>query len=83
MIEATNQFGQSTSLITEDFNDDEGVFKASLLRDANTPNVDNALFEGDEMRCHSMTISLENTNTQLVKLFLVEIGLNASFLTGK
>ena len=83
MPEATNQFGQSTSLITDDFVDDEGVFKASLLRDANTPNVDNALLEGDEMRCHSMTISLENTDTQLVKLLLVEVGLNASFLTGK
>jgi hypothetical protein len=83
MPEATNQFGQSTSLITADFIDEEGVFKASLLRDVNTPNVDNALLEGDEMRCHSMTITLENADTQLVKLLLVEVGLNASFLTGK
>jgi hypothetical protein len=83
MPEATNQFGQATSLIEDDFIDDEGVFKASLLRDSNTPNVDNPLLEGDEMRCHSMVISLENTDTELVKLFLVEVGLNASFMTGK
>ena len=83
MPEATNQFGQKTSLIVDDFDDDEGVFKASLLRDENTPNVENPLIEGDVMRCHSMTIEIENIDTELVKLFAVEIGLNPSFLTGK
>lgn len=80
---AFNQFGQKTSLIVEDFLDDEGVFKAAFLRDENTPNVVNPLIEGDDMRCHSMSINLENTDTELVKIFLVEISLSASLLTGK
>jgi hypothetical protein len=83
MPEAVNQFGQRTSLVVEDFFDDEGVFKAAFLRDQNTPNVTNPLIEGDDMRCHSMTITLENNETQLVKLFLVELSLNPSLLTGK
>ena len=80
---ATNQFGQETSLIIDDFVDDEGVWKSALLRDVNTPNVDNPLFEGDEMRCHSMTVRLENSETELVKIFAIGIGLNLSQLTSK
>jgi hypothetical protein len=83
MKSATNQFGQKTSLIVEDFFDDEGVFKAAILRDENTPNVTNPLIEGDDMRCHSMNIELENTDTELVKIFSVEVGVVPSLLTGK
>lgn len=80
---ARNQFGQETSLIVDDFVDDEGVWKAALLRDVNTPNVTNPLFEGDEMRCHSMVVRLENIDTELVTIFSVGIGLNPSQLTSR
>jgi len=83
MPEATNQFGQKTSLTSNDFVDDEGVFKSELLMDENTPNVDNPIIEGDNIRCHSLAITLENSDTELVKLFEVGIGLYPSQLTGK
>lgn len=83
MTQATNQFGQKTSLIESDFVDDEGVYKSELLMDENTPNVANPLIEGDNIRCHSLDISLQNSEAELVKLFGVGIGLNPSQLTGK
>lgn len=83
MPEATNQFGQKTSLIESDFFDDEGVFKSEILMDENTPNVTNPLIEGDNIRCHSLTILLQNSDTKLVKLTNVGIGLNLSELTGR
>lgn len=78
-----NQFGQSSSLIADDFTDEEGVWRASFLRDENTPNVTNPLFEGDEMRCHSMDITIENNDTELVTIFNVGINLNSSELTDR
>jgi hypothetical protein len=83
MPKATNQFGQETSLIEDDFTDDEGVFKAHLLKDINTPNVDIPLIEGNDIRCHSMDITLENTDTEEVKIFSAGINLTKSELTGK
>lgn len=83
MPEATNQFGQSTSLITSDFVDDEGVWKAALLKDANTPNVALPLIEGDDIRCHSLDITLENDDTELVKIIEAEISLELSEMTKK
>jgi len=67
----TNQFGQESSLIEGDFDEFEGVYKAFYLRDANTPNVDLPLIEGDTLRCHSLVCELENYNTEEVKLFAV------------
>lgn len=83
MSSATNQYGQKTSLLTSDFEDSEGVWKAALLKDENTPNVQNALIEGDTMRCHSLTIRLENNDPELVKLFSVGLNLNLSELTNR
>lgn len=83
MPEAKNQFGQKTSLLESDFFDDEGVYKAAFLMDENTPNVSNPLIEGDNIRCHSLSVLLKNSDTELVKIFNVGIGLNPSLLTGK
>ena len=83
MPQAINQFGQKTSLITDDFDNDEGTFKAALLKDENTPNVTLPLIEGDEIRCHSLDITLENEDTELVKLFEVGINETESKLTNK
>lgn len=83
MVEATNQYDQRTSLEVEDFEDVEGVYKASLLKDENTPNVTNALIEGDEMRSHSLAITLENDTTDFSKLFSVGVGVTLSELTNR
>jgi len=83
MSEATNQNGQKTSLIADDFDDVEGVYKAALLKDENTPNVAVPLIEGDEIRGHSLTITLENDSTGFVKLFSVGVGVTLSELTNR
>jgi len=83
MPKATNQFGQETSLDVIDFEEEEGVYKAAFLRDVNTPNVTLPLIEGDEIRCHSLTIDIENNSSELVKLFSVAIGLGLSELTNR
>ena len=83
MVEATNQYGQKTSLLESDFEDVEGVYKASLLRDENTPNVALPLIEGDEMRSHSLAITLENDSTDFSKLFSVGVGVTLSELTNR
>jgi hypothetical protein len=68
-----NQFGQSSSLIGEDFETFEGVHKASLLQDANTPNIDLPLINGDDIRCHSITVTLQSTTEGEQKLFAAAI----------
>lgn len=80
---ATNQFGQETSLLTTDFELNEGVYYAGLLKDANTPNVSYPLIEGDDMRCHSMTMVFTNTNTGFVKMFAVTVRFGFSEMTNK
>ena len=78
-----NQFGQESSLIVEDFSDEEGVYKSNFLKDSNTPNVDLPLIEGDDLRCHSMDIEMENADTEEVKLFSVGINVTSSQLTNR
>lgn len=81
MPQAINQFGQKTSLIIDDFVDDEGVFRSNFLKDENTPNVDLPLIEGDDIRCHSLDIELENNDTEEVKIFNVGIDVTESKLS--
>lgn len=83
MSEATNQYGQKTSLIDTDFEDVEGVYKATLLRDENTPNEQYPLIEGDVMRSHSLVITLDNESTDFQKLFSVGVGVTLSELTNR
>lgn len=79
-VDATNPFGQATSLEYTDFEEREGVFYAQLLRDINTP-VDLPILFGDVMRCHSMDIVLENNQTGETRLFAVNIRSERSMLT--
>jgi hypothetical protein len=81
MTSAINQFGQKTSLIEEDFEEREGVFYSNILRDENTPNVSLPLLEGDDMRCHTMEIELENDSTSYQKLTAVGVRSSRSMLT--
>jgi hypothetical protein len=83
MPTAVNQYEQETSLLTTDFEDVEGVYKTSFLRDANTPNKQFPLIEGDEMRSNSMDITLENDSQEFVKLFSVGVGVTLSELTNR
>ena len=83
MPEATNQFGQKTSLITDDFEDVEGVWKSAFLKDENTPNLALPLIEGDTIRCHSLTVQLQNVDTELVKIFSVGLNVELSELTNR
>jgi len=83
MPEATNQYGQKTSLITDDFEDVEGVWKAAFLKDENTPNVNLPLIEGDTIRCNSLTIKLRNNDTDFVKIFSVGVNVELSELTNR
>lgn len=80
---AANQYGQKTSLIEDDFVDNQGVWASEFFRDENTPNVTNPLIEGEEMKCHSMDIKIENSDTELVKIFEVGIGVVVSQLTNR
>jgi len=51
--------GQRSSLIEADYVDDEGVAKAGLLRDINTP-VQLPLINGDPLRSSSLTVRFSN-----------------------
>jgi len=72
MPEATNQFGQKTSLIKADFEELEGTYYSPFLMDENS-GVELPLLEGDPMRCHTMTLTLENDSTDYVRMFSTTI----------
>lgn len=80
---ATNKNGQETNLEYTDFEDVEGVYKATLLKDINTPNVAEPLIEGDEMRDTFLDITIENESTDFVKLLSVGVGVTLSEMTNK
>lgn len=81
--EITNQFGQESELLTEDFKNIEGVWWAALLRDKNTPNVTLPLIEGDDMRGHELIVKLRNTSTDFSKLFSTGLKFEHSELTNR
>jgi len=83
MPEATNHNGQKTSLILDDFEDVESVYKAAFLQDVNTPNVDIPLIEGDNIRGNSLLITLENDSTDFVKIFSVGVNFGSSELSNR
>lgn len=83
MDEATNEFGQKTILSDENWEEKEGVFSSTLLRDENTPNTANALIEGDLMRCHSMLMKFVNKGTEYTKIFSVGINHHNSERTNR
>lgn len=82
-IEATNQNSQKTSLLTTDFEEKEGVYYAAFLKDENTPNVSQPLLEGDDMRCHSMTIKTSITTNEYFRMFSMGIHSELSELTNR
>lgn len=72
MIDGSNEYGQSTVLDQDgDFVDFEGVYKAAMLQDINTPNVVNPLIEGDDIRSHSFRGNFEYEGTTYSRLFSI------------
>jgi len=83
MIEGKNQVGQSTNLIKEDFETIESHHYAAFWKDVNTPNTDNPLIEGEDMRSYTMSLLLRNDSVTLEKLFSIGIRYEVSELSGK
>lgn len=79
----TNQYGQKSFLEVTDFELNEGVYYAALLKDINTPNVALPLIEGDDMRCYEMTIDMTNNSTNFVRLFAINVGFKFSEFTNR
>ena len=87
--EIVTQGGQKTSLTVEDFQDDQGqglvftnketIHYAHLWQDENTQNVDNPLFEGDDMRDTSILVKLKNDDTNEQRVFSVKMNYTLSY----
>jgi hypothetical protein len=80
MTSAVNDRDQSTSLLTTDFELREGVYYAAMLRDENTPNVSNPILNGDEMRGHSLDVTLSDDSATAQTLFSVGVRFEPSML---
>lgn len=78
--EISNSYNQESELDATDFENFESVYKAHFLMDKTTPNVVNPLIEGDNLRCHSLVVKLENDSTTDEKLFSVGVGFSMSEL---
>ena len=68
----TNERGQSTSLINDDFEEKEGRQWANVLMDENTPlvgGITNPITQGDLMIGTYFIAKINNTATSLVKVF--------------
>lgn len=85
--------GQKSSLIEQDFQDDngdglvfdakEGIHYAAILKDENTPNVDIPIIEGDDMRDASILIKFVNDSTEQERLFATHVNFSVSFRSNK
>ena len=76
MNEGTNERGQSTSLLNEDFDNIEGRQWSDILMDENTPiegDVTNPITQGDLMIGTYFTAKINNTATTLVKVFSITL----------
>ena len=83
LIEGKNQIGQSTNLIKEDFETVESFHYAAFWKDANTPNIDNPLIEGEDMRSFTMSLLIRNDSVSLEKLFSIGVRYEVSEFSGK
>lgn len=76
VYEFTNNKGQLSNLIGTDanlgdFELNEGIYYAALLRDSTTPNVINPLINGDDMRDVIIVAKMRNVSTGHVSIFAV------------
>ena len=85
--------GQETNLIEEDFQEDqgnslvfdnrEGIYYSAIYKDVNTPNVTNAVFEGDDMRDTSILVKFRSTVTTEALMYAANINYNNSERSNK
>jgi len=75
--------GQISNLIDSDFELRQNMNYAGVLRDVNTPNITNPLFEGDVLVDTNFLIKLRNGLTTFVKLYAVNIYLQAQERSNK
>ena len=69
----TNDRGQFSLLMEDNFSEREGIFYAEFKRDMNTPNVVYPIINGVVLRDFAIQIKLENYNLQKEILTYVEI----------
>lgn len=69
--EISNDNGQLTNLIEQDFQTKEGYHYAPLWKDVNTPNVLTPLIEGDNMRDSIFRIKIKFDKNYYSKLFAI------------
>lgn len=79
--EITNNLNQQSELLGTDFENVEGVYKASFFKDSNTPNVTDPLLNGDVLTDCILFIKLRNASTSYVRLTAITINASASMLT--
>lgn len=74
---------QVSNLLESDFELREGRYYSTLLRDINTPNVDNPIFEGDQLRSDYISVELikETDLDSFFKLFMVAMQYRQSQLS--
>jgi hypothetical protein len=81
-VSVTNDRGQVSGLIAEDFFNFEGHQKSYFLRDAATPNVQDALLSGDVLRSESLVVEISNDSTGQVSIFALDTLYGVSERTG-
>ncbi len=73
-LEIANEMLQQSNLIPSDFVLKEGKYYAQFLRDANTPNTQNPVFRGDELKSIWIRIRLSNGGTAKIELYSTNCG---------
>lgn len=71
--EISNNRGQESNLITTDFTDDLGVFKAAFLRNLNTPDEQFPLINGDFLKSRYLQIRIQYNGTEFRDLEGVQV----------
>ncbi len=66
---------QKSELAKTDWELEENVWRASFLRDANTPNIPypTVLWEGDELRSSVLSLNMENDETAYSTIYAINI----------
>lgn len=69
----TTPRGQSTNLTSANFEKIKNMQFSPFLKDSNTPNIANPLFEGDDLFDKTCEIKLKYNNTNRTRLFAVDV----------
>lgn len=78
----TNQYGQSSELISDHFEKIENVYWSAFYKDINT-GVVHPLYNGNDLRSPELSVLLRNSDSVYVKLFSVGGKFESSELTNR